>query len=275
MKEQFPKLRVISIDKLILHEKAEPKRIERLVKIIKKDGYFKNPIIVADFNEGSKFLVLDGVHRIKSLAALGCKDIAAQIVNYFDSRVKLHTWDHLIFGCGRQKLLEKIGALEGINLIKTSRATAEKMLKGKKLVAYLLFKDGSAFCLKDKRHEERTEKLLDLMSICETVSEVDRVSKNETPFLFKRNKEAVAVLVIPNYTKKEIVKVARQGATLPAGVTRHIIPNRVLGLDICLFMLKNDLSLSSKNKALEKFIDQRLNEKRVRFYSESVFVFDE
>lgn len=276
MQTQFPKLRIIPIDKLILHEKAEPRRIERLVQRVKKDGYFKNPIIVADFNEGSKFLVLDGVHRVKSLAELGCKDIVAQVVNYFDKGIKLYTWDHLISGCGRKKLLKKIGEVKGINLIETNREAAEKMLKGKKLIGYLLFADGNAFCVKAANGlRERTEKLLAVMNACEKFAEIERASKNDSPFSLKRRKKTGAVLVIPSYTKKEILKVAKEGKVLPAGVTRHIIPNRVLGLDICLLMLKNDLSLSAKNKSLGKFIDNKIKEKRIRFYSDSVFVFDE
>jgi hypothetical protein len=288
MNDNFPKLKVIPINKLILHEKADESRVKKLVKRIKSDSYFRNPIIAVNFNRDSclfrnlknseiktrKFFVLDGVHRVKALERLGCRDIVAQIVDYFDARVKVNTWDHLLFGCGRQNLFEKIRSQGGISVIKAGGKEAIELLKKKKIIGYFLFKNGDTFLIKSNNgFEERTEKLLALMDICETVSEVDRISKSDIPFLLK--KDTAAVLVIPNYNKKEIVNVALRGLVLPAGVTRHIIPNRVLGLDINLAMLKNNLSLSLKNKLLEKFINKRIKDKRIRFYSESVFIFDE
>lgn len=283
MNDNFPKLKVIPINKLILHEKADEGRVKKLVQRIKSDGYFKNPIIAAEFSDhNSKFLVLDGVHRTKALAELGCYDIAAQIVDYFDKRIKVYTWDHLLLGCSQKKLLAKIRNIPGLKLIKTGQKEAENLLKGKKIVGYLLFENKEIFAamnnndFKDKflfrnfsnfEIKNRIEKLNTLMSVCETVSDVDRI--------LKRNKNSGAVLVMPNYNKKDIIRVAKRGLTFPAGVTRHIIPNRVLGLDICLLMLKNGLSLSLKNKLLEKFIQKRIKDKRIRFYSEPVFIFDE
>jgi len=297
MNDNFPKLKIIPINKLILHEKEEPKRVEKLIKRIKTDGYFKNPVIAAtpdvptlDFNLDPNFLVLDGVHRVKALERLGCRDIVAQVVNYFAQSIKVYTWSHLLLGCSQKKLLEKIQQTGEFNLIKTNEKEARELLRRKKIVGYLLFKDGEIFLLNkfsfrnfsnsetnksNQDFKERTEKLFKLMSIFGKVSELARVLKNDIPSLFKSRKDAIAALVIPNYTKKEILKVAQEGKVLPAGVTRHIIPNRVLGLDIDLAMLKNKLSLSLKNKLLEKFINKRIKDKRIRFYSESVFVFDE
>lgn len=283
MNDNFPKLKVIPINKLILHEKAEPDRVKKLAQRIKSDGYFKNPIIAAELSDHNsclfrnsknyeiktcKFLVLDGVHRTKALAELGCYDIAVQIVDYFDKRIKVSTWDHLLLGCSQKKLLEKVQSTPGLKLIKTGQKEAENLLKRKKIVGYFLFKNKEIFAvMSNNDFKDRTEKLNTLMSVCEAVSDVDRI--------LKRNKNSGAVLVIPNYNKKDIIKVAKKGLVFPAGVTRHIIPNRVLGLDICLLMLKNNLSLSLKNKLLEKFIDKRIKDKRIRFYSESVFIFDE
>ncbi len=279
MNNRFPKLKIIPLNKLILHEKEEPKRVENLIKRVRIDGYFKNPVIAAELCQScSKFLVLDGVHRVKALEKLGCFVIVAQIVDYFDRNIKVCTWDHLLFGCSQKELLEKIQQTGNLNLIKATEKDAQILLKKKEIIGYLHFKNGEIFLLNNKSNsdfEERTEKLLALMALCGKIAEVSRVIKSDTSCLFKSRRDATAVLVIPNYTKKEILKVAQSGAVLPAGVTRHIVPNRVLGLDVDLAILRSKSPLALKNKLLKKFIDQRMKDKRIRFYSESVFIFDE
>ncbi len=277
MANNLPKLEVIPINKLILHEEADSKRIERLTKRIKRDGCFKNPIIVAKFNKhDSQFLVLDGVHRAKALEKLGCRDVIGQVVNYFDEGVKVYTWAHLLFGGRQKELLGKIRRIRGLKLIKADKEKAERLLKGKRIVGYFLLKDGNIFLLRSESGlKVRTEKLGEVVRACEAVSEVSRLLKNEIEHLLKKHNDAFAVLVVPTYNKKDILKLTLNGLKIPAGVTRHIIPNRVLGFNIGLSILKKSSSLDNKNEMLRKFIEQKIKDKKIRLYPESVFVFDE
>jgi len=50
---------------------------------------------------------------------------------------------------------------------------------------------------------------------------------------------------------------------------------RALGLNIDLSLLKADLSIKDKNDAVKELINERIVNKRTRFYPESVFVFDD
>lgn len=277
MESQFPELKIIPQAKLILHEEFDPKRTAKLAQRIKKDGYFRNPIIAAEFNaDNRKFLVLDGVHRVTALKKLNCRNLVAQLVNYFDERIKVYTWAHLLLGCRKKELLERIKKIEGLRLVGAEKEKAESSLRGKNLVGYLIFNDGDFFLLKAAGNlKQRAEKLAAIVNVCRKVSKIARILKSEIKTLLSNHKEEVAVLAVPDYEKKDILELALSGVKLPAGVTRHIIPNRVLGLNIYLSLLKDKSSIIDKNKLLRKIIAQKIKDKRIRFYPESVFIFDE
>jgi hypothetical protein len=86
----------------------------------------------------------------------------------------------------------------------------------------------------------------------------------------------LAVLVLfPPFEKSEVVQLVTDNLKLPTGLTRHSIPGRVLRVNIQLDVLRSDLSLEDKNEWLEAFIRMRIQERHVRYYPESVFIFDD
>ena len=79
---------LLEIRKLHGHETTLPALLERLTEEIKRDGYLKRPILVAD----EHLVVLDGHHRLESLRLLGCRLIPVFLVDYFSDIVKVTTW---------------------------------------------------------------------------------------------------------------------------------------------------------------------------------------
>ena len=73
----------------------------------------------------------------------------------------------------------------------------------------------------------------------------------------------------------EIIDLARVGARLPAGITRHVIPRRALRINVPLSVLGDDRSLQDKNTWLKDWMKQKIARKEVRYYQESTFLFDE
>lgn len=276
-KNELPEIRIIRIEKLVLHEIEDPERTKRLEERLRADGFLKNPVIVGKVKRnGSGFLLLDGVHRVNGLKKLGCRDVVAQIIDYAGEDLTVHTWYHLIYGFEPQYLLRKIKDIGDVILEKTNRKRAEMLLKQKKIVSYLLFKNGDIFAIKSKDDvKTRTAKLTDVVNVYGASSQIYRASKGEVDFLLKESKDATAVLVIPVYEKKDIVNLAFDDVKLPAGITRHVVPKRVLGLSIDLALLKVDIPIENKNKLLQEIIKQRVVNKRTRFYPEPVFVFNE
>jgi L-serine kinase (ADP) len=74
---------LLPISDLKTHEEAEPDRVRRVMRQIKSTGMVKKAIIV----DSNSMVVLDGVHRLSALKALGCVRVPAWLVDYTDEDV--------------------------------------------------------------------------------------------------------------------------------------------------------------------------------------------
>jgi hypothetical protein len=273
----FPDIRVISIEDLLFHELAEPKRVLKLEKRIRSDGYLKNPITVGRTPEcSSKYLLIDGVHRVAALRSLGVSHITAHVLDYFDSGVKVDTWCHLIHNVKANELLSKINKIPNLNLEQTNFKRANSLLKQKKIACCLLFGNKNAFIVNSVDDlQKRTATLIEVMKAGFRSSAVTRGSETEAKFLLKRRKKANAVLMIPKFEKEEIVNLAMKGTRLPPGVTRHILPLRVLNFRVDLGFFGKNGTLDNKNKKIKKMLECWMEDGKTRFYPESVLIFDD
>jgi len=77
---------LIKINKLKSHEAIEPKRLSKLVKRIKRDGYLRNPIVV----DRKSLVILDGHHRLYALKVLGCKKVPVYLIDYKSNNVRVY-----------------------------------------------------------------------------------------------------------------------------------------------------------------------------------------
>jgi hypothetical protein len=62
---------------------------------------------------------------------------------------------------------------------------------------------------------------------------------------------------------------------LPAGITRFLIPERALRINIDLSLLHSDRTQEEKQRSLEDLLVQRANDGRIRRYEEAVFILDD
>jgi hypothetical protein len=83
------------------------------------------------------------------------------------------------------------------------------------------------------------------------------------------------LFVFPSYTPPQVTQLALNGAKLPMGITRHLIGGRAIGVNIPLERLSADEPLEAKNAWLRNWLRQKIHERKVRFYQEPLFVFDE
>ena len=68
---------------------------------------------------------------------------------------------------------------------------------------------------------------------------------------------------------------AAQGEFLPAGLTRFVIPGRILRLNADLERLKRDEPLAEKRAWFNDFLAGKLSRSRLRVYQEPVVLLDE
>ncbi len=265
-----PHLRIVPLDSLILHESREDNRRKRLKEKIEDEGVLRNPLIATPTGWGGLLLVLDGVHRYLTLKDLGCRDALVQVVEYHDERIQLYTWCRLIPDL--KNFLAKIKTL-GLRAEDVEEDAARRILEAGEAYGYV--RDGKGHCtiirgnnpsLKDKTR--KLQQILDFDGGLPRVQfgEIDR---------YLISGDAEGGFVLGAYTKRDILELARSKTKLPAGTTRHIIPGRVLRVNIDLDFLKADMPTEEKNKVLSEKLNQLTAERKVRYYPEPVWVFDE
>ena len=95
---------VVEIQALHGHEQIRPGLLAELRDLIKRDGYIRRPILVAD----RAFVVLDGHHRVEALRSLGCRRIPAYVVDYSSDIVKLTTWpDAIVSSVTKEEVIRR------------------------------------------------------------------------------------------------------------------------------------------------------------------------
>ncbi|MBW2976030.1 ParB N-terminal domain-containing protein [Candidatus Woesearchaeota archaeon] len=276
MIKDMPKLEIVPAEKIVFHELYDPERVNRLAARIRQDRHLRNPIIATRISRG-KYMVLDGVTRANALKKLDCNYVLAQIVDYFDKGIQLNTWYHLIVHYKKAELLNKIKSLENVQITPSTKEKADSSLNKKKIVAYLLLKDRTVYAISNRSGDllAHVRTLRELVDIYSHNGEIYRVKYGEIDHLLDNYEDAAGVLVVQNFSKRDIINISLSNEMLPAGVTRHIIPKRAIGLNISLSFLEGDGTLEERNKLLREHILEKVKGKKIRFYPEPTFYFDE
>ena len=269
-------LRVVRLDDVLLHEQIEKKRVERLVQRLKEDHQLKNPPIVSEYN--GKFVLLDGATRITALKQIGCRDVVVQVVDYDAPGMVLETWNHMLLDAPVDDLFKSLRAVTGMTVNQTSAASASAALERRDAIATLLLGDGQAYALRsadDGKLEQQAKLLNQVVAAYEGRGEMYRVAHTDVERLLAEHGRLSALVVFPRYRPDEIRRLALNGAKLPMGVTRHIIPGRALRINIPLDVLTREDAIEQKNAWLDEWMKVKMRERSVRFYQEPVFLFDE
>lgn len=270
-------LKIVSLKSLIPHEMADFKRIEFLSKRIARDGHVKNPIIAGKLSEANRFLVLDGSTRASAIKILNFTDALVQVVDFQSPEVKLETWKHLILETTKEEIVYEIKRLN-LNVASAGRDETLVALNDKKIISCFLIGDEDGLIVSNGSSDLETQirELKKLLSVCYGKSRVYCTDYEECSNLSQRVPNGGAVMhFLPIFSKKEILSMALRGILLPAGVTRFIVPQRILRVDIANEVLVSDVSLEEKNIFLSELIRYRLENKKMRFYQEPVLFLNE
>ena len=245
-------LRLVELERLILHEAHDEDRLVRLRGRIEAEGEQRNPVIVS--SHGECCLVLDGAHRVRALEELGYRLILAQ---FAEPPERTQSWGHLLNGVG----LPELG---GVEEIETSEKPEDAAL------AEVETADGTIFLRARKEGLlAQVRALWGLQSLYPEGAVVRRVE----PGAKGRLAEGEALIRYRPFTPAELVEIVRSGAVLPAGITRFRIRERVLGVRYPLEKMKNG-EVPARNAELREFIRSRWEEDRVRYYGEPVVLFE-
>jgi hypothetical protein len=274
----LPQLRIVEATSLRPHEEIDPARIGPLMSALKREGLLRNPPIVLPLGgEPESYLVLDGANRTTAFRELGIPHVLVQVVHFGSESLKLRTWNRVIFGASPAALFDGMAALvETVPLPSDRKARLEAISAGD-LLAYMSLPDGSAWGLGRERErlQKRVELLHRLLAVAEDMGRTDRSGEMDAETLKEMYTDLAGLLIFPEFEIEEVVEAANAGICLPSGLTRFIISPRALRVNYPLERLEADLDREQKQRELGEWIQERVMRRRVRFYAESTFLFDE
>jgi hypothetical protein len=273
---EMPDLRVVPVAELVLHEQHDAQRSKPLVQRLQTDGVLKNPPIVAPIHGEQRYVVLDGANRVTAMQALGIAHIAVQVVDYEDAELILDTWHHLVSGIGVEHFKGVLHAVQGVTIELADAAHARAQLARREILLFVEYLNGESWTVQASGTlHQRTQRLNEVVDLYKVHGLIFRVNTDHLPSLLPYYDDVTALVVFPRFESAEIIDLARAGTCLPAGITRHLIPRRALGINLPLTVLSSGANLSEKNAWLADWLKQKMVSKTVRYYRESTFLFNE
>ena len=273
---EMPDLRVVPVADLLLHEQHDAQRSEPLLQRLRADGVLKNPPIVAAIPDEQRYVVLDGANRVTAAQTLGMEHIAVQVVDYEDPELVLDTWYHLVKGMSVEQFKQLLADLPGIRTEAADLMHARALLARRESLAFVEYPHGEVYSLfAEGNLHQRTQRLNDIVDLYKVRGRIFRANTDHLPSLLPLYDDITVLVVFPHYAPAEILDLARVGAYLPAGISRHLIPRRALRINLPLTKLGNGASLDEKNRWLSDWMKQKVASKAARYYQESTFLFDE
>ncbi len=267
-------LRIVRVEDVLLHEGQDPLVVKKLAERLRADGILRNPPIVAEAD--GRYIVLDGATRMGALKYLGIADALVQIVDYAARHIRLDSWHHLIQKMSPSDLLDGIAAIQGVSVERVEQQQAEHDLTLHQGLCYILLRNGAAYVVRGAETlEASVAQLNQVVDLYAGKAQVYRAVTTQLDILTREYPDLSMVVVFPRYTPNEVTRLALNGSKLPMGVSRHLIGGRAIGINVPLDRLTSSESLETKNAWLSKWLMEKIHERKVRFYQEPLFVFDE
>jgi len=272
----LPNLQLLMTDHLVPHEDSDPRRVEKLSVRINQDGILKNPPVVSKIPNSDCYVILDGANRVAAFRLIGIPHIVAQVVSYADPGVILDSWNHVVAGLAENEFELMLSQVKNLVLKRCTLADARLALTTNIAAAYIICSSGVRMVVSAEGKLMNDIHLLnDIVGAYKGNADIFRASNDlwekQVPFY----PNITALVVFPQYTPADILMVTANGYRVPSGVTRHIIPNRALHINIPIEILKSPESFEKKINWLHDWLMERMASNALRYYNESTFSFDE
>jgi len=253
-----PPLRVVPLSRVMRHEEVDPLRVEHLIGRIRTERTQLNPVICAEAPGG--FVVLDGASRTEALKSLGLEHVVVQVVDPVS--VNLETWHHVIRNCPTAEVIDQIKAEESLIFVDTGSPPRVTPADGDPLHVM-----GSGL--------SANATLSALVNTYVGRWTVSRIIDPAVDVVSWRFPDWSVIVEFPTMNVDQVLKAALGEDLLPAGVTRFLVPERVLRLNVDLALLEGAGDLAGKQEALDGLVQARSRAGRVRRYEETVVILDD
>jgi len=269
-------IKLEELEDLYIHEEIIAEIVERLSNEIERDAYVKHPVIV----DKETLVVLDGMHRVAALQRLGCKLIPACLVNYNNPNITVGSWFRTIEnGQKTDENLRRDLEEAGYGLQEIAGNELERKMYDREVMVGIVTSEKCYGILgKIEGIKETYEYIKQLEGSLRSLgykigyeTESDAVNK-------VKSGEALATIIAPRITKRDIVTTALSGEVFVHKSTRHVIPARPLFVNVPLDWL--NMSPKEANKLLFEHLSKRKMRRLPpgqtldRRYEEELYVFE-
>jgi hypothetical protein len=247
--------------------------VDKLAARLDAEGLLRNPTVVMQVED--KYMVLDGATRTAAFKKLGYPHTVVQICSP-ETGLGLHTWYHVAQKIEVESLLDLLRAIPNIALVPSTAEKADDDLFAYGSLCYLHTADGRVFLVQTAAGLNRLDALNQLTETYIAACTVDRTLEKDLITLKNDYPTLAALIVFPEYTVSQVMQVTLSGRYFPAGITRFLIPGRILRLNAELAILKSaTISLADKSKWLYDFLEEKTKRSAIRYYGEPVYLLDE
>jgi hypothetical protein len=256
--EMLDCLEVRKVKELLPHEQTISPNLKRLKEAMLNIGQVVDPIIV-DKKTG---LVIDGNHRQKVLEIIECPYAAVQTVDYMREDITVDTWFPSV--CLKP---EEIFQLDSIKHEPVDYEAGRQALADLKAPFMIMSGDKcellnpGAYKIKEMVEEQNY-----ILSLLEK-KDVAYISQQEVG---SHKCEGHSILFRRSYTKDEIIKTAQDHSPLPPKSTRHLVPGRIIRLNMRIGWLHR--SQEEAQVEMKRMLSSRVYSGNVRKYYEPVTV---
>ncbi len=268
---------LVSIESLFIHEETIPKELEKLKRALIAAQVLKHPVIV----DSSTLVVLDGMHRVAALKELGCRLVAACLVDYQNPAIELLAWHREFSGNVEfSEFKENLSKKGPFKLIPTSIDQAFESVKNRKTDVALA--NGNNVHLINFPNTPSIKTVYDEISKIEILAQemgYNLLYSTESDAIESIHSAIRPVLVVPSLTKEEVIEWALKNEVFTHKTTRHVVPARPLFVNVPLSWLKQS-DLGKANQKLKEYLEKKLIiEKETgaiingRRYEEHCFIF--
>jgi len=259
LEEILSKLEIRETQSLYDHEQVITKSLIKLKEGMLNIGQLVDPLIV-DKKTG---VVLDGNHRLNVLKIIECPLAACQVVDYQSNEIKVSTW-YPTAKIAKENLLK----LDSVRYEKVDEKTGREAVENLRAPFMAVLPDGECYLFNPGKYKikEMVEEQRYLLSL------VDQYAPSYLPIeeIESRKKEGYSVFYRRTYTKDEIIKLALEHSPLPPKSTRHLIPWRIIRLNMKLGWLNSDKETAYNE--MKNMLEKRAYNWNVRKYYEPVIV---
>ena len=244
---------------ILPHEQVVSYNLKRLKEAMLNIGHVVDPLIV-DKKTGT---VLDGHHRLKVLEIIECPQIVCQTVDYMSDEIKVGTWYPSL-----DITADALFNLDSLKHEKVDYEVGKEAVTNLKSPFMVVTKDEGCHLINPGNYKlmEMVEEQNYVFSLLKKHT-VDYVPDQEISKLVSGGK---SILYRRAYSKEEIIKTAAGHTPLPPKSTRHLIPGRIIRLNMKLGWLHRPKEEAEKE--LHQMLNIRVYSGNVRKYYEPVIV---